>query len=45
LKENRITIKAICLIINNRNELLVTGDYDTEKKEMFYVPLGGHVEF
>ena len=42
---NPISVKAICIILNEHNELLVSEDYDTGKKEMFCVPPGGHVKF
>jgi ADP-ribose pyrophosphatase YjhB (NUDIX family) len=44
-EETQIRVKAICLIINDKNELLVTSDYDSEKKVTFNLPLGGHVLF
>jgi len=40
-----IVVKAICLVTNDRNELLVSEDYDSVKKEYFCVPLGGHVRY
>ena len=44
-KNSSVRVKSISLVINDRNEMLVLGDYDSAKKHMFYVPLGGHVEF
>lgn len=44
IKEN-IKVKALCLILNDNKEMLLSVDFDKVKKEFFYRPLGGHVEF
>ena len=42
--ENKIRVKAICVIIGN-NKLFVSKAYDSIKKDYYYRPLGGKVEF
>ena len=40
----QIKVKAICLFRNN-NMILVSENWDTQKRENYYRPLGGKVEF
>lgn len=35
----------MCLITNDKNEILLAEGYDTVKKEFYFYPLGGGVEF
>ena len=44
MKKNRIRPLAICVFRNN-NRILVHQGYDQLKKEYFYRPLGGGIEF
>jgi len=44
MKKNRIRPLAICVFRNN-NRILVHHGYDGLKKEYFYRPLGGGIEF
>ena len=43
-KKKRVRPLAIC-VFRNRDRILVMESYDTEKKEYFYRPLGGRIEF
>lgn len=40
-----IKVKAICLIRDNHNELLLAEGYDSTRGDYYYRPLGGTVEF
>lgn len=44
MKKNRIRPLAICIFRNN-DRILVAEGYDPVKKEIFYRPLGGAIEF
>ena len=44
MKKNRIRPLSICIFRNN-NRILVHQGYDELKKEHFYRPLGGRIEF
>ena len=43
-EKEEIKVKAICLF-RNKNKILVSENYDIEKKDNYYRPLGGKVEF
>ena len=46
MHENQnVRVKSICIIKNSKNELLLSADFDKAKKDYYYRPLGGHVEF
>jgi ADP-ribose pyrophosphatase YjhB (NUDIX family) len=45
MQNNRIIVKAMCLIMNDRSEMLLSGALDKVKGDYFYRPLGGNVEF
>ena len=44
MKKNRIRPLAICVFLNN-NRILVAEGYDPIKRQTFYRPLGGGIEF
>ena len=44
-RKNNIEVKTICLIKNESREIFVSEGYDSVKKQYFYRPLGGNVEF
>ena len=44
MKKNKIRPIAICVFLNN-NRILVSKGYDPIKKQNFYRPLGGGIEF
>ena len=44
MKKNKIRPLAIC-IFRNKNRILVAEGYDPVKKQTFYRPLGGGIEF
>jgi len=43
--KNNIEVKTICLIKNGNREIFVSEGFDSVKKQYFYRPLGGNVEF
>lgn len=43
--KNNIKVESICLIINDKNEILVGEDFDVVEKKFFYTPLGAEVKF
>jgi ADP-ribose pyrophosphatase YjhB (NUDIX family) len=45
MSKEYIKVKALCLIVNDNKETLLSVDYDNVKKEYYYRPLGGHVDF
>ena len=44
MKKNRIRPLAIC-VFRNKDRILVNEGYDPSKKQTFYRPLGGGIEF
>ena len=44
-KSREVRVKSICIIKNSKGELLLSADFDKVKKDYYYRPLGGHVEF
>ena len=43
--ENQIAIKSLLFTERNKDDILVFEDYDKVKRQFYYRPIGGTVEF